>query len=169
LEIITYCSVTISAHDCLGTVLSETDSQNVAIHELGHMLGLGHANYTGDTMYYAYTLGSPVRSISTLDLYGVGTVFRWMASSLEFDQANQESPIYSVTLPPDIAYEHLPISEKNLPPQSPLDQIGSALSSFPEVIAAPEFWAVMTLFTIAVVSIVLLGRRGRKRGASGQT
>ena len=144
-------------------MLSEADSQNVAVHELGHVLGLAHSNYTADLMYYAYTLSSPVRAISTLDLYGVGTVFRWMASSLEYDQANQGSPIYSVTLPPDIGYEHLAISETNLPPQSPLDRVARAFADFPEVVATPEFWGLMALFTIAVVSIVLLGRRGRRK------
>lgn len=155
--------MTISAYDCRGNVLSEADSQNVAIHELGHVLGLGHSNYTDDLMYYAYTLGSPVRAISTLDTYGVGTVFRWMASSLEFDRANQGSPIYSVTLPPEIAYEDLPISEKNLPPQSPLEQIITYFSYIPNIIATLEFWLLMGFFTIAVVSIYLLGRRARKR------
>ena len=163
LGIISNSSLTISAYDCYGNILSEADSQNVAVHELGHVLGLGHSNYTGDLMYYAYTLSSPVRAISTLDLYGVGTVFRWMALSPEFDQANQGLPIYSVTLPPNIPYEYLPISEKNLPPQSPIEQIITYFGYVPDIIATPEFWALMGLFTIAVVCTYLLGRRARRR------
>jgi hypothetical protein len=127
------------------------------------VLGLGHSNYTDDLMYYAYTLSNPVRAISTLDMYGVGTVFRWMASSEEFDKTNQGSPINSVTLPPDIAYDYLPISEKNLPPQSPLERITTYFSYIPNIIATPEFWLLMGFFTAAVASIYLLGRRARRR------
>jgi hypothetical protein len=161
--IISNNTLTVAAYDCVGNVLTEVDSQNVALHELGHMLGLSHSNYTDDLMYYAYTLGSPVRAISTLDLYGVATVFRWMATAPEFNRTNQGSPIYSVTLPPDIPYEKLPISEENLPPQSPLDNIITYIGSFPELIAAPEFWGIMALFTVAVVCIYLVGKHARRK------
>lgn len=157
------CTLTISAYDCRGNILNEADSQNVAVHELGHVLGLGHSNNSSDLMYYAYSLGSSVRSISTLDLYGVGVVFRWMAFSQEFDEANQGETIHSVILPSDIAYEDLPISEANLPPQLPVDRITTAFADFPEVVAMPAFWAIMVLFTITVISIYLFGRRGERR------
>ena len=160
--IIINSSLTVSAYDCLGNVLSEADSQNVVLHELGHVLGLAHSNYTGDLMYFSYTLGSPVRAISTLDLYGVGTVFRWMATSLEFDQANQGSPIYSVTLSPDIAYEHLAISEKNLPPQSPLERIRTNFGFIPGALSNPNLWILMSFLTVVVVAGYLVLRRMRR-------
>lgn len=166
--VITNNSITIAAHDCYGNVLNEADSQNVVLHELGHMLGLGHSNYTGDLMYYAYTLGSPVRAISTLDLYGVGTVFRWMASSLEFDQANQGTPVYSDTLPPDIAYEYLPISEKNLPPQSTLDVITTTFLAFQGALSQLDFWVFMGLLTVAAIAGYVVLRRVRRRMISRQ-
>jgi hypothetical protein len=161
--LITNNTLTIAVYDCVGNVLDEADSQNVALHEMGHMLGLGHGNYSADLMYYAYSLGSSVRAISTLDLYGVATVFRWMATAPEFNRTNQGSPIYSVTLPPDIPYEKLPISEENLPPQSPLDNIITYIGSLPELIAAPELWGIMALFTVAVVCIYLVGKHARRK------
>ena len=45
------CSVTLSVRDNHGTPLDNVDMQNVALHELGHSLGLGHSNYTQDLMY----------------------------------------------------------------------------------------------------------------------
>ena len=58
--------------------------QNVALHELGHSLGLGHSNYTGDLMYAVYTMGiHRLKSISTLDVYGVATLFAWETNSTD--------------------------------------------------------------------------------------
>jgi len=54
-----------------GVSLNEVDLQNVALHELGHSLGLGHSNHTGDLMYGTYSIGTTPESISTLDVYGV--------------------------------------------------------------------------------------------------
>ena len=164
---ITNSTITISAYDCRGNVLSEADVQNVALHELGHCLGLGHANFTGDMMYYAYTLNSPVRAISTLDVYGVGTVFRWMAYSQEYNSVNQGSPIYSVTLPPNIDYEYLPISEKNLPPQSIIDQIRTFLDDFAEYIL-PVGLILVVLAVTAVPAYVMITRMRKKRAVSRQ-
>ena len=164
---ITNTTIAMSAYDCRGNVLSEADAQNVALHELGHCLGLGHANFTGDTMYYAYTLNSLVRAISTLDVYGVGTVFRWMADSQEYNSVNQGSPIYSVTLPPNIDYEYLPVSEKNLPPQSIIDQIRTFLGDFAEYILPAGLILVLLAFT-AVSAFVIITRMRKNRVASRQ-
>ena len=161
--IITRNSMTVSAYDCFGNVLSEADSQNVALHELGHVLGLGHANYTDDLMSFSYSLGSPVRAISTLDLYGVGMVFRWMAFSLEFDWANVGSRVYSVTLPSEITFEYLPVSEKNLPPQTLFEQFRNYLWLGSGAIAKPEFWVFMVLLTVALVTGFVILRRVRRK------
>ncbi len=159
---ITKSTITFSAYDCRGNVLSEADMQNVALHELGHCLGLGHANFTGDIMYSVYTLSSPVRAISTLDVYGVGTVFRWMADSQEYNSVNQGSPIYSVTLPPNIDYEYLPISEKNLPPQSTIDQIRTFLEDIADYIL-PVGLILILLAVTAVSAYVIITRTHKKR------
>jgi hypothetical protein len=158
-------TINLSAYDCFGNVLDEADAQNVALHEIGHCLGLGHANFTGDLMYYAYTLNSPVRAISTLDLYGVSKVFRWMAFSQEYNSINQGSPINSVTLPPNINYEYLPISEKNLPPQSTLDQIRIFLDNF-AVYIIPIGLVLIILVVTVIPAYVIITRKRKKRVAS---
>jgi len=105
-------TITLAAEDSRGDVLNEVDMQNVALHELGHSLGLGHSNYSGDVMYPRCTLNHPVEGLSTLDLYGVSTVFQWMSNSPNHPYSPQQS---SVTLPSSIQYRYLPISYENLP------------------------------------------------------
>jgi predicted Zn-dependent protease len=158
-------TISMSAYDCFGNVLDETDAQNVALHEIGHCLGLGHSNFTGDTMYYAYTLNSPVRAISTLDVYGVSQVFRWMANSQEYNSVNQGSPINSVTLPSNINYKYLPIAEKNLPPQSTLDQIRTFLDNFTEYILPIGLVLIIVAVTV-IPAYVIITRKRKKRATS---
>ena len=160
-NIIINSTITLSAYDCSGNILREADVQNVALHELGHGLGLGHANFSGDTMYYAYALNSLIRGISTLDVYGVGTVFRWMVYSQEYDPVNQGSPIHSVTLPPNIDYEYLPISEKNVPPQSTIDQIRGFIDDFAQYILPVGL--ILVLLVVAGVSAYVIITRMRKK------
>ena len=167
-NIITNSAISFSAYDCLGNVLSEVDMQNVALHELGHCMGLGHANYSGDVMYYAYALNSPIRALSTLDVYGIGTVFRWMAYSPEFNSVYQGPPTYSVTLPPRIEYEYVPISEKNLPPQSSIGQIRTFLDEVTQFILQPEVLILILLAASAVTAYVTITRMRRRHVVSGQ-
>ncbi len=159
----TNCTTQLAAVDCFGEVLNEVDMQNVALHELGHVLGLGHSNYTDDTMYYSYTLGNPLRAVSTLDMYGVSTAFRWMAASPEFNQANLGSPVYSVTLPADLAYGHLPVAEKYSPPLSPFDRLRIGLSHFPELLTSPYLWIFMGFLTVLTVAGYVVAKRRRRR------
>ena len=111
-------TVSLAAEDSFGDVLNAVDMQNVALHEFGHCLGLGHSNYSGDVMYPTYTLNHPVKALSTLDLYGVATVFQWMSTSTQFNSANAQQTPTSVTLPSSIQYRYLPISYENLPPST---------------------------------------------------
>lgn len=154
-------TLTMSAYDCRGNILNDIDMQNVALHELGHVLGLGHANSTSDLMYFAYTLGNPVRSVSTLDTYGVGVVFRWLAKSTEFNQDNQGDQISSVNLPSDIAYEALPIPINDIPPQSALGPAQMYFVDFLQFILQPVILTSILLAVAALLiySIVARGRR----------
>jgi hypothetical protein len=162
LGVISSSNINLSAYDCQGNILNEVDMQNVALHELGHCLGLGHANYTGDTMYFTYTLSSPIREISTLDVYGVATVFRWMAASPLYNGDSQGQPIYSVTLPLSIEYSHIPAPAEDIPAQSTFDQIRTILDVFTQFIIQPEVLAIIILSAGAVVAYLAIAR-GRRR------
>jgi Matrixin len=162
--------VTLSAYDCRGNILSEVDMQNVALHELGHVLGLGHANNTGDLMYFAYALSSPVRAVSTLDVYGVASVFRWMSASPEFDPSNQGPRIFSVTLPPTIKYDYLQISDANLPPpQSPLNSFNTFVADLIKFILRPEILIAILVAIAAIVAFAMVPRRRVKQEANNKT
>ena len=76
-NVIINCRTILAVQTNHGQMLNEIDMQNVALHELGHDFGLGHCNYTGDLMYPTYTVQSPPREVSTLDVYGVANVFAW--------------------------------------------------------------------------------------------
>ena len=161
-------TVTLAATDRSGYVLSEADVQNVALHELGHSMGLGHSGNYSDIMYLKYTLGSPVRALSTLDLYGAATVFQWMANSTEFTSVGKLRKNSSVTLPADIEFQYLPISAENIPPQSPLDSLFSVSQSFLtyilQFILSPEFLTLSLSAAFALLVVIMLIIVRRRRG-----
>ncbi len=168
-NVIVNSTLAFSGRDCLGNILSEVDMQNVALHELGHCLGLGHPNTPEDLMYYTYSLSSPAKAISTLDVYGVGTVFRWMASSQFYNSTNQGAPVYTVTLPSSIQYEYLPITEENRPPESSLGQVVNFLSELTTVVLQPEILALIFLAIAALIAFVTISRIRRRRTVPQQS
>ncbi len=139
--------------------------QSVAIHELGHSLGLGHSNYTGDLMYPVYNMGSPTIEISTLDVYGVATVFAWKTYSSTFYPVN--SLANQVILPTSITYLGLPVSQQNSSPQTLANNsVVQFLILMFEVLIHPEIYPFIVLFIVVLVIIAVFPMR-RKRVKAG--
>jgi predicted Zn-dependent protease len=54
---------------------TETFLYNVAVHEIGHSLGLGHSWYDDSVMYSAYTRTTPITSLHQDDQDGVNRIY----------------------------------------------------------------------------------------------
>ena len=116
------CTITLAAKTNHGVALSATDMQNIALHEVGHGLGLGHSNYTGDLMYSLYRLGDSPVAVSTLNVYGVAAVFGWMPNPSGFLPISGWFKQNSVSLSAQ-NYGYLWVAPENSPPQSLADNV----------------------------------------------
>jgi hypothetical protein len=136
--------------------------QHIALHELGHSLGLGHSNYTGDLMYAVYNLGSPPGDISTLDVYGVATLFAWETNSTDFYPINDWLNVNFVTLPSGtVDYRFLPVSAENAAPQTLADNptVQFLIIVF-ETMIHPE---ILTFIIVAILILVIIGLFTRRK------
>jgi predicted Zn-dependent protease len=154
-NVITNCTVSLATHASHGRALSENDLQNVALHELGHSLGLGHCNYTTDLMYALYTIGDPPEEISTLDAYGVAIMFGWMTNPSSFFPLSGWLKDNAVTLPAAITYQGLPVSAQNRAPQNLADNpVVQFLILMYGLLLHPEIAAI---FAALIASFVVAG------------
>ncbi|MCW3995890.1 MAG: matrixin family metalloprotease [Candidatus Bathyarchaeota archaeon] len=155
------CTITLAVKTNHGSSLGETDAQNIALHELGHSLGLGHSNYTRDLMYPVYVLDSSPRSVSTLDVYGVASIFGWLQNPA--DSLNSGLSENSVVLPATISYEPLPVSPQNMEPQTILDNpIFQVWLLMVELMLHPDVFLIMVVFIVIFVTIGSFPTKKRK-------
>ena len=90
--------------------LTPTDVYNIALHEIGHALGLNHAAqaYTvngEEVMYPYYNFPGTAMSPSTLDAYALAKVYAWLSTGVY-----TTVPAQTVYLPSTIPYEEISVS-----------------------------------------------------------
>jgi hypothetical protein len=162
-NVILTSNISLAAETSHGNSLNTIDMQNIALHELGHSLGLGHSNSTGDIMYPAYTILSPPILISTLDAYGVSTIFAWLQKTFDFNPVNQWLQNEPINLPPNIQYANLPVSPQNASPQTLDDNpIIETLTLMVEILVHPEIAIIVIVFIAVLIIIAVIPKKKKK-------
>ena len=157
-------TINLSTHSSHGDTLADGDEQNIALHELGHTLGILCTNNTGEIMTPQFTLLSSAKLISTLDVYGVAKVFAWPTNSSNFYPINQWLPSQPVILPSNIPYQFLPVSSQNALPQTPANNpVVETLVLMVEILIHPEILALVILFIIILIIIVVIPKKRKER------
>lgn len=158
------CSVVLAVRTNHGDTLNEVDAQNIALHELGHSFGLGHCNYSGDVMYATYGLEGAPEYASTLDAYGVATLFAWELNASAFYPIDGWLRQSSVTLPANLAYAYLPVSPQNAAPQTlGNNPIVEQIVIFFEILLHPEILAIWVSILVFFVLLALVVRRSNRK------
>jgi hypothetical protein len=148
------CTISLAVQTNQGTTMRGIDIQNIALHELGHGLCLGHSNFTGDLMYSTYSLGASPEDVSSLDAYGVARCFAWLTNTSSFRPVSRWLNVSYVTLPSDIVYTNLPVSAQNQPPQTLADSPTVQFMIMMIAVLAQPIIAVPLLIVILVFVIL---------------
>ncbi|GEM_PF-3513266 len=90
--------------------LTPTDVYNIALHEIGHALGLNHAAQSAtsngpEVMYPYYNFPGYALSPSTLDAYALAKVYEWLSTGVYTTVTAQ-----TIYLPTTIPYEEISVS-----------------------------------------------------------
>lgn len=140
--------------------LTNAEAGNVALHELGHALGLGHSNSSVDVMYPYYDIFSTNNAISTLDLYALALSFSWVTSPDNLT-IRTSLPRFT-TLPSNVPFAYAPV--ENPAPQGVEDNpiVKSLIILFSDPFTA--IMAVTFIIFLIVAALVYrsIGRQHHK-------
>ena len=168
-NVITHCNINLATHTSHGDALADGDEQNIALHELGHSLGLGHSNYTGDVMYPALTLLGSAKLLSTLDLYGVATSFAWMSSQFKFYPVMDWLSGDPLLLPQS-QYQALPVSSQYARPQTLQNNfIIQNIVLVGEILTHPDVIVWVIFFAAIYIVIYVVHPKKDKQETKGPT
>jgi hypothetical protein len=139
------------------TQLTDTDMINIASHEFGHGLGLGHATVsvaddgTFELMFLSYgqAVGNSRNSLeapSTLDIYALSYLYDWLASSSTLN--GQGHPTTQLSLPSGVAYTSVyPFGEQVQIFQNGINQLKLELI----IVAAVAAFLLVLVFVLGIL------------------
>ncbi|MCW3996122.1 MAG: matrixin family metalloprotease [Candidatus Bathyarchaeota archaeon] len=150
-----YATINLAVNTQLGTTLSDGDVQNVALHEMGHALCLGHSNYTRDAMYAVYFDFGGSLSVSTLDCLGVATVFGWLKDQANFYPVNSWLNQNNIAVSSN-DFIYLPVSTQNLNPKvSATDSVVNIFIAALLFLSRPEVLAILIISIVLAIIIII--------------
>ncbi len=156
--IITNSRVSLTAKAPSGHVMTEVDMQNIVVHEIGHTLGMSHSNNSKDAMYATIEYRDTVKPVSSLDMYALSQIFKWITNSTQFSSTSMCPEGSVFILPPSINYVHYNINAENLPVSSPQNVIEDVLGLF----LRPEIIVIIIVIVTPIVVIAMILKKRKK-------
>lgn len=145
-----------------GHIMTETDMQNIVVHELGHVIGLYHCNYSKDVMYSAVSYDEILKPLSSLDLYVVTQLFEPLLNSSHLSGEKRCPEVANLTLPSNVSYFDLEIGKENFPKtksQNPVEIVVAFL-------LRPNVLAIFVIILPLLIVVVLFVKDRRKSRSS---